>query len=640
MQPGMQVGAYQVIQQIGEGGMGTVWLAQHQMLGRRAAIKVLHPMFSAQPEIVQRFFNEARSAAAISDPGIVQIFDFGHHSDGSAYIAMEMLEGEPLDKRLHRLGRLPVIDAVRILRQTASSLGVAHGRGIVHRDLKPENIFLIADQEMAGGERAKILDFGIAKLTSDPRIKTQTSAVMGTPAYMSPEQCRGAGLVDERSDVYALGCVLFTLVTGALPFDAEGAGEIIAMHLREPPPAPSSRMPGLPPALDALVLRCLAKDPAQRYPSARELAADLGHLLAQLTGAPSMSGVMAAPSGNFASAPSAPSVPLSGSHGFAPPAAATTLSHGAGAHSVPPSGQARGGRKLVAIGLAVAGVAAAAVIGVVVAGSGDKAAGPGSGSQLAAVTPDARGDAVAAPIDAAGAASIDAASVDAGSGLDPAIEAKVKAWQDKELLKIKEEAMDLTLSKELSQQKLAEARERQRLIREILKPSNQKKGPAPEDASWLSSKLVELSDHLAERGDTSGADRLEGNSTGAGTLGGELAERGENGTGDTGMGGGIIGGRATGARALPEELTKAMIAPYLKRATSRLRQCKLEGTGETVYVSVKVSPDGKSERVDIEGSPSAAVRACINREFKARPWPRTTRGGAFRVPLSLGAAAN
>jgi serine/threonine-protein kinase len=275
---GTQVGAYRVLQPIGKGGMGTVWLAEHVMLGRRAAIKLLHPMYSARPDIVTRFFNEARAATAIADPGIVQIFDFGQHVDGTAYIAMEMLEGEPLDQRLKRRVRLPVGDALRIMRQVASTVGVAHARGIVHRDLKPENVFLVHDPEVAGGERAKILDFGIAKLTGDSSAQTNTSTVMGTPTYMSPEQCRGAGLVDQRSDVYALGCMLFALVTGGPPFESEGSGEVIAMHLREAPPAPSSRMFGLSPALDALVLRCLAKDPAQRYASGTELAAAIGEL--------------------------------------------------------------------------------------------------------------------------------------------------------------------------------------------------------------------------------------------------------------------------------------------------------------------------------------------------------------------------
>jgi TonB family protein len=279
MTPGTQVGAYRVLHQIGEGGMGSVWLAEHAMLGRRAAIKVLHPSYTMQPDIVTRFFNEARAATSISDPGIVQIFDFGHHVDGSAYIVMELLEGETLDKRLARIGRFTVTDALRVMRQIASSLGAAHARGIVHRDLKPDNIFLVRDSEVAGGERAKIVDFGIAKLVGDASMKTLASAVLGTPTYMSPEQCRGAGQVDQRSDVYALGCMLFTLVVGRPPFDAIGIGDIISMHLREPPPAPSSRAAGIPPEIDHLVLRCMAKDPAQRFSSAADLAMAIGGLL-------------------------------------------------------------------------------------------------------------------------------------------------------------------------------------------------------------------------------------------------------------------------------------------------------------------------------------------------------------------------
>jgi serine/threonine-protein kinase len=248
-----------------------------------------------KPELVTRFFNEARAATAISDPGIIQIFDFGHHSDGNAYIVMELLEGEPLDHRLRRLGTLPLGSALRILRQVASSLGAAHRRGIVHRDVKPENIFLVKDPEVAGGERTKLLDFGIAKLTSDHRVKTRTSAMMGTPIFMSPEQCRGAGHVDQRSDVYSLGCVLFTLLVGRPPFDAEGAGDIIAMHLREPPPPPSSVLPGLPPAVDQLVLRCLAKDREQRFASGAELAAALEALIEELGPLAAVPSVKAAP---------------------------------------------------------------------------------------------------------------------------------------------------------------------------------------------------------------------------------------------------------------------------------------------------------------------------------------------------------
>ena len=281
VEQGTQVGAYQLITQIGQGGMGEVWLAEHTLLRRRAAIKLLRPAISESDEMVTRFFNEARAATAISDPGIVQIFDFGHHADGSAYIVMELLIGEPLDKRLERVGAMQVDDALRIARQVASALGAAHERQIVHRDLKPENIFLVRDPEVPGGERAKILDFGIAKLTQDPfALKTQTSALIGTPMYMSPEQCRGAGHVDQRSDIYSIGCVLFTLLTGRAPFEAAGTGEMIAKHMCEAPP-PASVFVMMPTVVEELLSRCLAKEPGARFENGAELAAAIEIVLAR-----------------------------------------------------------------------------------------------------------------------------------------------------------------------------------------------------------------------------------------------------------------------------------------------------------------------------------------------------------------------
>jgi len=379
---GTQIGAYRVLQQIGEGGMGTVWLAEHMMLGRRAAIKLLHPMFTARPDIVTRFFNEARAATAISDPGIVQIFDFGHHVDGSAYIAMEMLEGEPLDKRLRRLGRLAIADALRIMRQVASTLGVAHLRGIVHRDLKPENIYLVRDPEVIGGERAKVLDFGIAKLTGDASVKTNTSAVMGTPAYMSPEQCRGAGQVDQRSDVYALGCMLFALITGAPPFDAEGPGEIIAMHLRERPPALASRVQGIPPELETLVMHCLAKDPAHRYASGTELAAAIGGVL----GTPSMVGLQVT-----GRAPS--SLPMSG-------VSMTTLSSAVGAETAPGPRSSSRGAWFAVLGVLVVGGGIAAVVATRGDGTPGSTAPAGSPAADPVVKPSPPPAPAAAPVPA------------------------------------------------------------------------------------------------------------------------------------------------------------------------------------------------------------------------------------------------
>jgi serine/threonine protein kinase len=272
------IGQYRILRKIGAGGMGLVYLGEHTLLGRRAAIKTLLPSVAANAEIVERFFNEARATSAISDPGVIQVFDFGYHVDGTAYIVMELLEGESLAKRIERLGKLTLADALRIARQIAGSLGVAHARDIVHRDLKPDNIFLVADAEAQGGERSKILDFGICKVGAVDVHVTQSGAMVGTPVYMSPEQCRGAGDVDHRADIYAFGCLVFHMLTGRPPFVGDAPGDLIVAHLREEPPAASSLVASVPAAVDALIAKCLAKDPADRFASMAELSAALGEL--------------------------------------------------------------------------------------------------------------------------------------------------------------------------------------------------------------------------------------------------------------------------------------------------------------------------------------------------------------------------
>jgi serine/threonine protein kinase len=282
---GTELGPYRIVKKLGEGGMGSVYVAQHSLLGRRAAIKVLLPALSSQREIVDRFFNEARATTAVTDPGIVQVFDFGFDAERGAYIVMELLDGESLEARLRR-GAISVADALRLTRQVAGSLAAAHARGIVHRDLKPDNIFIVRDAEAQGGERPKILDFGIAKLSAadGDRTRTRTGMVMGTPIYMSPEQCRGAGAIDHRADIYSLGCVLYHLLAGRPPFDFEGIGEIISAHLREPPTPPSLYAPGLPPAIEGIVLRCLEKNPDDRFASMTELQLACESQLAKISG--------------------------------------------------------------------------------------------------------------------------------------------------------------------------------------------------------------------------------------------------------------------------------------------------------------------------------------------------------------------
>ncbi|MFT3694940.1 MAG: serine/threonine-protein kinase [Kofleriaceae bacterium] len=270
---GEVVGSYRVTAKLGAGGMGTVWLAEHQLLGSRAAIKVLQPGMSAHEKIVQRFFDEARASSKIQDPGIVTVLDYGYHN-GDAYIVMELLHGQTLTQRLG-MDRMAPLQAMRLVQMAALAMAAAHARGIIHRDLKPDNIFVVGDPAVPGGERVKILDFGIAKLIDrDPDEQHQPTvggAIMGTPAFMSPEQCRNAGEIDHRTDIYALGCVLFYLLCGRPPFIAQTPGDMIVAQLRDVPPVPSKLAQNISPEVDALVARCLAKNPDDRFASMTEL---------------------------------------------------------------------------------------------------------------------------------------------------------------------------------------------------------------------------------------------------------------------------------------------------------------------------------------------------------------------------------
>ncbi|MCS6915100.1 MAG: serine/threonine-protein kinase [Myxococcales bacterium] len=284
---GETISKYKIVRKIGDGGMGSVFEAVHESIGRRAAVKILHPKYSKDPTVVARFFNEARAVNIVQHPGIVGVFDYGTLPDQTAYIIMEYLDGESLHARLKRLGRLGP-DALRLARQIAGTLAAAHARGIIHRDLKPDNIIIVADPEAPGGERAKVLDFGIAKISREAAERdadscmTQAGMVMGTPKYMSPEQCRGAGQIDAKADVYSLGVMLFEMYTGQLPFSAEGAGALLAMHIYKPPPKLAEFDPTVAPALEGLVQAMLAKEPAQR-PSMIEVAQQLEMLGAKGT---------------------------------------------------------------------------------------------------------------------------------------------------------------------------------------------------------------------------------------------------------------------------------------------------------------------------------------------------------------------
>jgi serine/threonine protein kinase len=255
-------------QLLGEGGMGTVYLAEHPFLGRKAAIKILKPECASNADYVQRFLNEARAANAIHHSNIIDIIDVGILPEGVPYMMMEFLEGESLADRLRRVGRFPLGEATFVAVQIASALAAAHAASIIHRDLKPDNVFVIPDPQNPGQEHIKVLDFGIAKLRpefapSTPR--TSAGALMGTPAYMSPEQCMGKTTeIDHRADIYALGIILFEMLCGRLPFQGQNFGEYFLQHITASPPQPRDLNPEIPVHIEAVILKALAKDAQDR----------------------------------------------------------------------------------------------------------------------------------------------------------------------------------------------------------------------------------------------------------------------------------------------------------------------------------------------------------------------------------------
>jgi eukaryotic-like serine/threonine-protein kinase len=275
---GYRINNYEVQRLIGEGGMGAVYIAQHTVIGRKCAIKVLRREFSEDEGLVSRFMNEARAAAAIGHPNIVDVVDVGNLPDGTPYMMMEFLVGEDLSKRLAK-GRLPLETAIQIALQAASAIGAAHEKGIVHRDLKPENLYLVPDPISPGYDRVKVLDFGIAKLRGDltgGSVKTKTGSLLGTPQYMSPEQCRGIpDGIDHRSDIYSFGIILYEMMCGSPPFVSEGLGDILLMHLTQLPDAPSLRNPELPDWMEKILLKALEKNSSDRFQSMAEFIAAL-----------------------------------------------------------------------------------------------------------------------------------------------------------------------------------------------------------------------------------------------------------------------------------------------------------------------------------------------------------------------------
>ncbi|MDQ3859567.1 MAG: Stk1 family PASTA domain-containing Ser/Thr kinase [Actinomycetota bacterium] len=286
-------GRYRILRRLGSGGMANVYLAEDEELGRRVAIKILNDRYATDELFNERFRREAKSAAALSHPNIVSIYDRGE-ADGRPYIAMEVIEGRSLKELILTSGALPIPKAVEYAKQILNALRFAHRNGIIHRDIKPHNILLGPE------ERLKVTDFGIAR--SGASQMTEAGSIMGTAQYLSPEQARGAP-VTAASDLYSVGVVLYEMLTGKTPFTGESPIEIAMKHLNEAPPPPSDLRPEIPPELDQIVLRALAKDPGERYQAAEELSADLDRVEAGIPVAPEttaaatavLTGVSAAP---------------------------------------------------------------------------------------------------------------------------------------------------------------------------------------------------------------------------------------------------------------------------------------------------------------------------------------------------------
>ncbi len=270
---------YRILSRLGQGGMGSIYLAEHVTLGKRMAVKVLRPEYSRDEELLDRFQHEARAASQIGQENIVEVFDFGHTPEGEAYFVMEALEGESLARILHRDGPMPLSRAVPVFLQICRALGAAHQRGIVHRDLKPENVFVLRRTD--GTDFVKVLDFGIAKGPGAPDAKrlTKAGSIIGTPEYMSPEQA-SSNAIDQRSDVYAFGVLAYETLTGRLPFDGDTPLATLMKHQSDAPLPPRKLRPELPQEVEQIVLRALVKRPEGRQQSMEELAGELSRVVA------------------------------------------------------------------------------------------------------------------------------------------------------------------------------------------------------------------------------------------------------------------------------------------------------------------------------------------------------------------------
>jgi serine/threonine protein kinase len=276
-------GRYRIVSQLGSGGMGSVWRAEHLALGSPVALKLIDESIASVPEALERFEREAQASANLRSPHVVQVLDYGV-DEGTPFLAMELLDGESLDDRLGRVGRLGPEETMRVVLHVARAIGKAHEAGVVHRDLKPGNIFLVRNDDE---EVAKVLDFGIAKVEDKVSTSTRTGSMVGTPAYMSPEQAQGLKALDGRADLWSLGAIAYECLTGDVPFDAEAVGGLIVKICTAPLPVPS-QVAHVPPGFDAWFAKALERNPDKRFQSAKELS-DALRVALGLPGAGTMS---------------------------------------------------------------------------------------------------------------------------------------------------------------------------------------------------------------------------------------------------------------------------------------------------------------------------------------------------------------